>query len=127
MLDELKMEPKKIQAEFKTEEELQKAYMPFIRGGGIFIRTEDEYALGETLDLSLQMPNGGGELLLQGKVVWLTPDPSKITWISTSTTSGDNMHAGAGFQISGRDEEKFQQKMHELMSGIDKFFLSDTV
>ncbi len=118
---------RKVNCEFKTEQELQKAYMPFVNGGGIFFRTDEEYALGEMVDLALKFPNDENPLELQGKVIWLTPDPSKITWISTSTTSGDHMFAGVGFQISGSAEDKFQEKIQIVMNGVDSFFLSDTV
>lgn len=112
--------------EFKSEEEVQKAYMPFVMGGGIFLRTPEEYVLGEILSLRLKFPNADEGLELQGKVVWLTPDPAKITWISSSTTSGEHMFAGAGFQVSGPGEEKFQEKILEFMNGVDTHFLSDT-
>lgn len=116
-----------IHYEFKSEEEVQRAYMPFVNGGGIFIRTLDEYALGEMLPLFLKFPGSDEILELVGKVIWVTPDPSKISWISTSTTSGDRMYAGAGFQVSGPSEEKFQEKILEFMEGVDAHFPTDTV
>jgi type IV pilus assembly protein PilZ len=116
-----------IHYEFKSAEEVQRAYMPFVSGAGIFIQTQDEYALGEMLPLFLKFPGADEELELVGKVIWVTPDPSKISWISTSTTSGDRMHAGAGFQVSGPSEGKFQEKILELMSGVDANFPTDTV
>lgn len=112
--------------EFKSAEEVQKSYMPFVMGGGIFIRTPEEYMLGEMLLLRLKFPDEDDSLELEGKVVWLTPDPSKITWISTSTTSGEQIFAGAGFQVSGPGEEKFQEKILKFMHGVDAHFLSDT-
>ncbi len=52
--------------------ELHKHYMPFIQNGGLFLKTNKSYQLGEevfvllTLDEDERMP-------VTGKVIWVTP------------------------------------------------------
>ena len=53
---------------------LYAAYMPFLRGGGIFIPTSRPYALGEEVFMLLSLMDDPNRLAVQGKVVWLTPE-----------------------------------------------------
>lgn len=53
--------------------ELNLSYMPFIEGGGIFIPTMDFYALGDLVTVHLQLPGKKDKIVIEGKVVWVTP------------------------------------------------------
>ena len=53
---------------------LYAAYMPFLRGGGIFIPTSRTYALGEEVFMLLSLMDDPNRIAVQGKVVWITPD-----------------------------------------------------
>ncbi len=53
---------------------LYAAYMPFLKGGGIFIPTARQYALGEEVFMLLSLMDDPNRLAVQGKVVWLTPE-----------------------------------------------------
>jgi len=53
---------------------LYAAYMPFLKGGGIFIPTSRQYALGEEVFMLLSLMDDPNRLAVQGKVVWLTPE-----------------------------------------------------
>src|SRR5262249_26597544 len=53
---------------------LYAAYMPFLRGGGIFIPTSRQYQLGEEVFMLLSLMDDPNRLAVQGKVVWLTPE-----------------------------------------------------
>jgi type IV pilus assembly protein PilZ len=53
---------------------LYAAYMPFLRGGGIFIPTSKNYALGEEVFMLLSLMDDPNRLAVQGKVVWITPE-----------------------------------------------------
>tara|TARA_Y100000588_G_C13657987_1_gene670842 strand:- start:139 stop:483 length:345 start_codon:yes stop_codon:yes gene_type:complete len=64
---------KQIKYCFKDEQSLYLAYMPFVQGGGLFIRTKKEYDLGSKVNLSVQIVDETEDFLLEGKVVWLTP------------------------------------------------------
>ncbi len=53
---------------------LYAAYMPFLKGGGIFIPTSRQYTLGEEVFMLLSLMDDPNRLAVQGKVVWLTPE-----------------------------------------------------
>ena len=53
---------------------LYAAYMPFLKGGGIFIPTSRQYALGEEVFMLLSLMDDPNRIAVQGKVVWITPD-----------------------------------------------------
>ena len=53
---------------------LYAAYMPFLKGGGIFIPPSRQYALGEEVFMLLSLMDDPNRLAVQGKVVWLTPE-----------------------------------------------------
>ncbi|MDQ7988631.1 MAG: PilZ domain-containing protein [Candidatus Dactylopiibacterium sp.] len=52
---------------------LYAAYMPFIRGGGLFIPTNKAYAPGDEVFMLLQLMDDPQKLAVKGKVVWFTP------------------------------------------------------
>ena len=53
---------------------LYAAYMPFLKGGGIFIPTAREYRLGEEVFMLLSLMDDPNRIAVQGKVVWITPE-----------------------------------------------------
>jgi len=53
---------------------LYAAYMPFLKGGGIFIPTSRQYALGEEVFMLLSLMDDPNRIAVQGKVVWITPE-----------------------------------------------------
>jgi type IV pilus assembly protein PilZ len=53
---------------------LYAAYMPFLKGGGIFIPTSRTYALGEEVFMLLSLMDDPNRIAVQGKVVWITPE-----------------------------------------------------
>jgi type IV pilus assembly protein PilZ len=53
---------------------LYAAYMPFLKGGGIFIPTSRTYALGEEVFMLLSLMDNPNRIAVQGKVVWITPE-----------------------------------------------------
>ena len=53
---------------------LYAAYMPYLKGGGIFIPTNRQYQLGEEVFMLLSLMDDPQRIAVQGKVVWVTPD-----------------------------------------------------
>src|SRR5512139_3807553 len=51
---------------------LYAAYMPFLKGGGIFIPTSRQYQLGEEVFMLLSLMDDPNRIAVQGKVVWVT-------------------------------------------------------
>jgi type IV pilus assembly protein PilZ len=52
---------------------LHGSYMPFIRGGGLFIPTGRAYQLGDEIFILLHLMSESERVPLVGKVVWITP------------------------------------------------------
>lgn len=57
----------------KEKSALFAAYMPFIKGGGLFIPTNKSYRMGEEVFMLLTLMGDPARLPVSGKVVWLTP------------------------------------------------------
>lgn len=49
------------------------AYMPFLKGGGIFIPTNKSYRMGEEVFMLLTLLDDPARLPVSGRVVWMTP------------------------------------------------------
>jgi type IV pilus assembly protein PilZ len=57
----------------KERSALYAAYMPFVKGGGLFIPTNRPYQMGDQVFMLLSLMDEPGKLSLSGKVVWITP------------------------------------------------------
>lgn len=57
----------------KEKSALFAAYMPFIKGGGLFIPTNKAYKMGEEVYMLLSLMEDPAKLPVSGKVVWITP------------------------------------------------------
>ena len=57
----------------KERSALFAAYMPFIKGGGLFIPTNKSYKMGEEVFMLLTLMDDPAKLPVSGKVVWMTP------------------------------------------------------
>jgi len=57
----------------KEKSDLFAAYMPFIKGGGLFIPTNKSYKMGEEVFMLLTLMEDPAKLPVSGKVVWVTP------------------------------------------------------
>ena len=53
---------------------LYAAYMPFLKGGGIFIPTPRQYQLGEEVFMLLSLMDDPNRIAVQGRIVWITPE-----------------------------------------------------
>lgn len=53
---------------------LYAAYMPFLKGGGIFIPTNRTYRIGDEVFMLLSLMDDPAKIAVQGKVVWITPE-----------------------------------------------------
>ncbi len=57
----------------KDKGQLYSAYMPFLKGGGLFIPTPKRYALGDEVFVMLTLLDDKERLPVAGRVVWITP------------------------------------------------------
>ena len=56
---------------------LYAAYMPFLKGGGIFIPTTRHYRLGDEIFMLIALMGDANKIPVAGKVVWITPAGSQ--------------------------------------------------
>ncbi|NMP15555.1 PilZ domain-containing protein [Thalassotalea sp. Y01] len=59
--------------EFKNERELYMAYMPFLKQGGLFVKTPEQFELGDEIHLTVTLPGQLESVELNGSVCWITP------------------------------------------------------
>ena len=77
----------------KDKAALYNAYMPFVKGGGIFVPTTKRYALGDEVFILLSLMEEKDRLPVAGKVVWITPAGAQ-----------GNRSAGIGVQFADTAE-----------------------
>jgi type IV pilus assembly protein PilZ len=54
---------------------LHSSYMPFVRGGAIFVPTESaEYKFGDEIIVSMHLKSTDKKLAIPGKVMWIAPE-----------------------------------------------------
>ena len=58
----------------KDTASLYESYMPFVRGGGLFIPTDKRYSLGDDVFIRLSLMDEPSKIPVPGKVVWVTPN-----------------------------------------------------
>lgn len=85
---------------------LHSSYMPFVKGGGIFISTEKSFELGDEVFLLLTLMDDPERFAITGKVVW----------INYRTTPGGRQ-MGVGIQFSGVEGASLQKKIDALLGG----------
>lgn len=92
----------------KDKQALYSAYMPFVKGGGVFVPTPKRYFLGDEVFLLLTLPESNERLPVAGKVIWVTP-----------TGAQGNRTAGIGVQIADSNEgQTVRSKIETLLAGM---------
>lgn len=57
----------------KDTTSLYESYMPFIKGGGVFVPTHKSYRLGDEVFIRLTLMDEPDKLPVAGKIVWVAP------------------------------------------------------
>ena len=92
----------------KDKGALFNAYMPFVRGGGLFVPTSKQYNIGDEVFLLLSLMNEGDRLPVAGRVAWITPAGAQ-----------GNRVAGIGVQFNeSTDGEVARTKIESILAGI---------
>jgi type IV pilus assembly protein PilZ len=101
-----------------TQSALYLAYMPFIKGGGLFIRTLQFYPLGTALNLVLKLMNEHELYGVEGKIVWITPKAAQ-----------GNKFPGIGLQFMGMNGANLCNKIEDYLVEMlpSSFQLTDTI
>lgn len=86
--------------------QLYRAYMPFVKGGAIFLPTEKEnIKLGDILKIKLSLPEAKGDFAFSGKVIWITPRKLLSEEIKT----------GIGVHIDGPEASEIREQIETLI------------
>jgi len=93
----------------KDKSALYAAYMPFVKGGGLFIPTNKEYRMGEEVFMLLTLLDEKEKIPVAGRVMWITPIGAQ-----------GNRAAGVGIQFSERDSGAARGKIETLLGGALK-------
>jgi len=88
---------------------LYAAYMPFVKNGGLFIPSNNEYKLGDEVFMLLTLMSGAEKIPVAGKIVWITPKGAQ-----------GSRPAGIGVQFGGQDGGAARDKIETLLAGALK-------
>lgn len=92
----------------KDKNALYGAYMPFVKGGGVFVPTTKRYFIGDEVFLLVTLLEDKERLPVAGKVIWVTPPGAQ-----------GNRVAGIGVQLAETNEgEAVRGKIETLLAGI---------
>ena len=93
----------------KEKSALYAAYMPYVKGGGLFIPTNKSFKIGEEVFMLLSLVDDPIKLKVVGKVVWLTP------------VAQANRPQGIGVQFSEKDGGiEVKNKIEAILGGALK-------
>ena len=110
-------EVKNITCSFPTEASLYLSYMPFIKGGGLFIRTNPNFSLRDPVELTINFLNEPEMHTITCKVVWITPKGAQ-----------GGKPPGIGVQFDGANTRNLRNKIETHLAGMLKSTqLTDTI
>ena len=95
--------------------DLYDAYMPYVKGGGLFIETNRPFHLGEEVFALLQLVDDMDKTPITGKVIWLTPKAPQ-----------NNRKQGVGIQISAEDND-LAKRIETYLAGFDQDIITKTL
>ncbi len=93
----------------KDKSALYAAYMPFVKGGGLFIPTNKEYQMGEEVFMLLTLLHEKEKIPVAGHVIWITPIGAQ-----------GNRASGVGIQFSAKDSGLARGRIEALLGGALK-------
>ncbi|QEY51473.1 PilZ domain-containing protein [Legionella longbeachae] len=103
------MDKHQINCIFPNESALYAAYMPFVKHGGIFIRTNHKFEFGAIVRLSIKLMEEDESYEVGGKVVWITPQGAQ-----------GNKIPGIGVQFVGENSSNLCNKIETYLAGMLK-------
>lgn len=65
--------PSVIQLNIKEKAALYASYIPLFKEGGIFVPTERDYGMGDSIFVMLSLPDDPRKYAIAGTVAWITP------------------------------------------------------
>jgi type IV pilus assembly protein PilZ len=93
----------------KEKAALYAAYMPYIKGGGLFIPTNKTFEMGDEVFMLLSLVDDPVKFKVVGKVIWISPAPV------------NSRPQGIGVQFSEKDGGiEVKNKIESILGGALK-------
>lgn len=92
---------------FTNVNDLYTAFMPYVKSGGLFIRTDGQYFLGEQINLHVILLDDPKVHVVDCQVVWLTPSRAQR-----------GLKAGIGLQFMGDNGAELLDQIQTLLAGL---------
>lgn len=102
------VKPNLLTLAIRDKADLHSHYMPFICNGGIFIPTDDELQLGDSVGMLIRFVDRGKKLMLTGKVVWMSSR-------NNNDSAGAN---GVGLQFSGKTKHQVKKAIETYLGDL---------
>jgi type IV pilus assembly protein PilZ len=93
----------------KDKGSLYSAYIPFLKGGGIFIPTNKQYELGDEVFILLTLMEETEKLPVVGRVAWINPKDAQGHFVP-----------GIGVQFTDKDGDAVRNKIETYLAGALK-------
>lgn len=104
---------REISCVFQNENALFLSFMPFVKDGGLFIRTKEVYQLDDPVTVFIIFFDEPETHQLEGRIVWITPKSAQ-----------GNKTAGIGVQFLGENKCQVCKKIKIYLAGRLKSALS---
>ncbi|MDQ8036018.1 MAG: PilZ domain-containing protein [Moraxellaceae bacterium] len=89
----------------KDKAALYASFMPFVKGGGLFLPTNRPSKLGEEVFVLLTLMDDPERIPLTGKVIWI------------NSKQQGTRPAGIGIQLTGEEGDKARRKIETYLAG----------
>lgn len=107
--DQIKSKPGVLSLAIKEKAALYTAYMPYLKGGGLFIPTNKTFKIGDEVFMLLSLIDDPVKLKVVGTVVWISPVPHNAR------------PEGVGVQFSEKDGGlEVKNKIEAILGGALK-------
>lgn len=106
--EQLMAKPGVLSLAIKEKVALFTAYMPYIKGGGLFIPTSKPFQMGDEVFMLLSLLDDPTRLKIVGKVVWISP------------VAHSGRPQGVGVQFSEKDGGEVKNKIETLLGSALK-------
>lgn len=98
--------PEIVQITLSDKAAIYSAYMPFVKNGGLFIRTNDRYEMGDEIVLLLKLMEATEKYTVRGKVIWMTPKGAQ-----------GGLQTGVGIQFAADTPKEVRNKIETYLAG----------
>lgn len=110
--------PSVIQLNIKEKAALYASYIPLFKEGGIFVPTERDYGMGDSIFVMLSLPDDPRKYAIAGTVAWVTP---------AGTTGGRARGVGVRFPNDEKSAELRQAIENRLGPALNSDKATHTI